>query len=65
MKRMMLVLAGTAVVTGCAAIAPKEPEKPANAGYCSSLSLLLDSVDPRMAVQARADMQTAGCATGG
>ena len=65
MKRLALALAlaFAPLLSGCLSVSSPEPEPPANAGYCASLSLLLDSVDPRMAAQAKADMQAARCAT--
>ena len=65
MTRLARILVGSALLGGCAILQPAAPAPPVNAGYCASLSLLLDSVDPRMAAQARADMQHAGCAAAG
>ena len=65
MIRLAPVFLAATLLTGCLATPDPEPQPPANAGYCASLSLLLDSVDRRMAAQARADMQTARCAIGG
>ena len=65
MAKLVIALAMGVTVAGCAGLQPKPADLPSNAGYCASLSLLLDSVDPRMAAQARDDMQTAGCAASG
>ena len=59
--RPTLGFLGLLLLGGCFAMAERQAAPPANAGYCASLGLLLDSVDPRMAAAARADMARAQC----
>jgi hypothetical protein len=65
MTRLGLMFVLVMPLAGCLALPSREPEPPDNAGYCASLGLLLDSVDPRMAAQARSDMQAARCPVSG
>lgn len=62
MVKPMVGLVCAGLLAGCLEPSARTESPPANAGYCASLALLLDSVDPRMAAAARADMARARCA---